>query len=365
MKVYICIELILLVLLFKRKKYHLEYVTISFLLMLMAAIRSEFVGADVRVYFIEYEWNGAKSWKAALTSSEYSFTIYCKFLNSLGLGNYGFLAVTAILFAVLLALAIETNHSNRILTLSLYYFAGLYTQSFCVIRQSFAVVISLIAYSSLEKNYSLRIPYNKGHFQSFPIGFVIGMIVAIGFHPTVIVLLALPVMMLFYGKKRCRKPSVFLRDGILCMSAALIILPVLYPFILQHSNKKYQDLYGGGYVTGPFGNWKSGILLVALYLIFYIAYYNNWKKLTEKENIIVGSVIMLAFACSSLSIINSTLGRTNLFFEGLMILMLSKLLNHGYTRIKSINFYVILVFATYFVLYLVRDSISVVPYRIR
>lgn len=118
-------------------------------------------------------------------------------------------------------------------------------------------------------------------------------------------------------------------------------------------------------MTGPFGNWKSGILLVALYLIFYIAYYNNWKKLTEKENIIVGSVIMLAFACSSLSIINSTLGRTNLFFEGLMILMLSKLLNHGYTRIKSINFYVILVFATYFVLYLVRDSISVVPYRIR
>lgn len=65
MKVYICIELILLVLLFKRKKYHLEYVTISFLLMLMAAIRSEFVGADVRVYFIEYEWNGAKSWKDA------------------------------------------------------------------------------------------------------------------------------------------------------------------------------------------------------------------------------------------------------------------------------------------------------------
>jgi len=207
--------------------------------------------------------------------------------------------------------------------------------------------------------------YNKGYFQSFPIGFVIGMIIAIGFHPTVIVLFALPVMMLFYGKKRCRKPSVFLRDGILCMSAALIILPVLYPFILQHSNKKYQDLYGGGYVTGPFGNWKSGVLLVALYLIFYIAYYNNWKKLTEKENIIVGSVIMLAFACSSLSIINSTLGRTNLFFEGLMILMLSKLLNHGYTRIKSINFYVILVFATYFVLYLVRDSISVVPYRIR
>ena len=104
--------------------------------------------------------------------------------------------------------------------------------------------------------------------------------------------------------------------------------------------------------------------MVALYLIFYIAYYNNWKKLTEKENIIVGSVIMLAFACSSLSIINSTLGRTNLFFEGLMVLMLGKLLSHRYTRIKSINFYVILVFSAFFILYLMRDSIVVVPYKI-
>ncbi len=85
------------------------------------------------------------------------------------------------------------------------------------------------------------------------------------------------------GRNVAGNPLFFLRDGILCMSAALIILPVLYPFILQHSKEKYQVLYGGSYVTGPFGNWKSGILLVALYLIFYIAYYNNWKKLTEKR----------------------------------------------------------------------------------
>ena len=117
-------------------------------------------------------------------------------------------------------------------------------------------------------------------------------------------------------------------------------------------------------MTGQFGNWRRGILLVALYLISYIAYYNNWKNLTEKENIIVGSVIMLAFACSSLSIINSTLGRTNLFFEGLMILMLGKLLRLRFARITSITFYVILVFAAYFILYLMRDSIVVVPYKI-
>lgn len=364
MEVYICIEIILLVLLFKQRKYQFEYAAISFFLMLMAAIRSESVGTDVKVYFIEYKWNGAKSWKEAFTSSEYSFTVYCKILNTLGLSNYGFLATTAILFAVLLAIAIEANNCNRILTLSLYYFTGLYVQSFCVIRQSLAVVTALIAYRSLEKNYCVQIQNGRGCFRKFPTGFIVGTIVAAGFHPITIVLIALPIMMIFYGRKKYRNPHIFLRDGIMCMLAALAILPALYPLILQHSNRKYQDLYGGGYVTGPFGNWKSGILLVVVYLIFYIAYYNNWKKLTEKENIIVGSVVMLAFACSSLSIINNTLGRTNLFFEGLMVLMLGKLLNHRYTKVKSVNFYVILVFAAYFVLYLMRDSIVVVPYKI-
>ena len=364
MTIYICIEAVLLVLLFKKKPHHIGYSFISIGLLLISAFRAESVGTDVVNYIIEYNLHGIETWKESFTNSEYTFAIYCKFLNVLGLKERGFLIATAILFAMLLMIALHVNHCDKILTFSLFYFAGLYLQSFCIIRQSLAIVTALISYSSLEKNYSIQMPYNKGRFQRFPIGFVIGMIIAIGFHPTVIVLFALPVMMLFYGQKRCRKPSVFLRDGILCMSAALIILPVLYPFILQHSKEKYQVLYGGSYVTGPFGNWKSGILLVALYLIFYIAYYNNWKKLTEKENIIVGSVIMLAFACSSLSIINSTLGRTNLFFEGLMVLMLGKLLSHRYTRIKSINFYVILVFSAFFILYLMRDSIVVVPYKI-
>lgn len=365
MTVYICVEIILLVLLFERKKYRIEYGLVSIGLALLSALRAESVGTDVVNYILEYNWHGSQSWKAVFNNSEYSFSVYCKLLNTLGLSERGFLVVTAILFAVLLAVAIEVNHCDRILTLSLYYFAGLYIQSFCIIRQSLAVVIALIAYGCLEKSYSFQIRPDGTcgeTFQRFPVGFVIGMIVAAGFHPTVIILMALPVMMIFYGRKKCKKPYVFLRDGILCMLAALVILPSLYPVILRYSNAKYQILYGGSYVTGPFGNWKSGLLLVVLYLIFYLAYYNNWRRLTEKENVVIGSIVMLALACSSLSIINNTLGRTNLFFEGLMVLMLNKLLKHGYNRVKSVNFYVVWVFAVYFVLYLMRDSIFVVPY---
>lgn len=239
MTIYICIEAVLLVLLFKKKPHHIGYSLISIGLLLISAFRAESVGTDVVNYIIEYNLHGIETWKESFTNSEYTFAIYCKFLNVLGLKERGFLIATAILFAMLLMIALHVNHCDKILTFSLFYFAGLYLQSFCIIRQSLAIVTALISYSSLEKNYSIQMPYNKGRFQRFPIGFVIGMIIAIGFHPTVIVLFALPVMMLFYGQKRCRKPSVFLRDGILCMSAALIILPVLYPFILQHSKEKY------------------------------------------------------------------------------------------------------------------------------
>lgn len=367
MTVYICVEMILLGLLFKRKKYRIEYGLVSIGLALLSALRAESVGTDVANYILEYNWHGSQSWKAAFANSEYSFSVYCKLLNTLGLKVRGFLVVTAILFAVLLAVAIKVNHCDRILTLSLYYFTGLYIQSFCIIRQSLAVAIALIAYGSLEKSYSFQTRPDgtcRGTFQRFPVGFVIGMIIATGFHPTVIILMALPIMMIFYGRKKCKKPHVFLRDGILCMLAALVVLPGLYPVILRHSNAKYQTLYGESYVTGLFGNWKSGLLLVVLYLVFYLAYYNNWRRLTEKENVIVGSAVMLALACSSLSIINSTLGRINLFFEGLMILMLDKLLRQRYSRVKSVNFYIVLVFAAYFVMYLMRDAIVVVPYKL-
>lgn len=213
MTIYICIEAVLLVLLFKKKPHHIGYSLISIGLLLISAFRAESVGTDVVNYIIEYNLHGIETWKESFTNSEYTFAIYCKFLNVLGLKERGFLIATAILFALLLMIALHVNHCDKILTFSLFYFAGLYLQSFCIIRQSLAIVTALISYSSLEKNYSIQMPYNKGRFQRFPIGFVIGMIIAIGFHPTVIVLFALPVMMLFYGQKRCRKPSVFYGMG--------------------------------------------------------------------------------------------------------------------------------------------------------
>ena len=161
MTIYICIEAVLLVLLFKKKPHHIGYSLISIGLLLISAFRAESVGTDVVNYIIEYNLHGIETWKESFTNSEYTFAIYCKFLNVLGLKERGFLIATAILFAMLLMIALHVNHCDKILTFSLFYFAGLYLQSFCIIRQSLAIVTALISYSSLEKNYSIQMPYNK------------------------------------------------------------------------------------------------------------------------------------------------------------------------------------------------------------
>ena len=157
MTIYICIEAVLLVLLFKKKPHHIGYSLISIGLLLISAFRAESVGTDVVNYIIEYNLHGIETWKESFTNSEYTFAIYCKFLNVLGLKERGFLIATAILFAMLLMIALHVNHCDKILTFSLFYFAGLYLQSFCIIRQSLAIVTALISYSSLEKNYSIQI----------------------------------------------------------------------------------------------------------------------------------------------------------------------------------------------------------------
>ena len=66
-------------------------------------------------YIIEYNLHGIETWKESFTNSEYTFAIYCKFLNVLGLKERGFLIATAILFAMLLMIALHVNHCDKIL----------------------------------------------------------------------------------------------------------------------------------------------------------------------------------------------------------------------------------------------------------
>lgn len=367
MLIYILIEIVLILFLFGRRNGRMKYGIASFFLLVIAIFRAKTVGADTANYFLEYQGHGECSWNEILRNSEYSFAVFCKLLNIIGLNERGFLVVTSILFSTLLIIAFKVNHCDKILTLSLYYMTGFYIQSFCIIRQSLAVAVALIAYANLEKHFCFpsltRLVGSKYYFRSVPIGYIVGMIIAIGFHPTVIVLGALPIMMLYFDYRKATSPAFFLKYGIAGMMTILLLFSRVYPLILRHSMEKYQDLYGGNYVMGIFENYKSGFLLVVLYMFFYLAYWNNWKKLSKKENVLVGSVLTLSIAFSALSIISSTLGRINLFWEGMMILMLDKLLRKSYRKSTSINCYVILFFAIYFILYLMRDSIAVVPYQ--
>ena len=366
MEIYIIMGITLLILLLK-KHNNVEYDVAMLLLTMLSMLRAESVGADMQNYISEYYEYSMLSWKKILTCSEYSFAVVCKILNVLEVDKRGFIIAISILFSLLLWTAFKANRCNNYLVLYLYYMMGLYIQSFCIIRQSLAVVVSLIANSYLEEEYTCEQRDNGdcycGKFKSVPIKYVIGIIIAFGFHPTVIVIMLIPIFMMYYGKKKKLKPVVFLRDGLICMGIGMALFPKMYPFVLRNFREKYQVLYGNDYAE-MFGNIKSGILIVAVCFIFYALYLNNWKKLSVKENIIVGSVMVSSFALSSLSVINSTLGRVNLFTEGLMVVMMSRLMKNSYRKIHSMNFWGMMFFLIYFILYIMRDSIGVVPYKL-
>ena len=349
MTLYLGFEILLLLLLFKRKESTFGYCALSIALALTGVFRNDSVGLDIGNYINEFNQHARASWKEAIFNSEYSFSIYCKFLGFLGIDKYGFLIVTALLFAVLVAVAIKKNRCRPILTLYLYYTTGLYVQSFCIIRQSIAIAVFLIAYASMQESL-------KG--KRLSLKFWGGLFIAAGFHPTVLVFAVLPFMARFYEKKKNMRPWMFLRDGLLFMISVLAVFSWLFPMVLQHTTSKYASLYGGGYVTGTFGNLKSGLLLLTVYVVFYMAFQNNWKQLERLDYIMAGTNITLAFTFASLSIASSTLGRMNLFVEGLMVATLDKLLK----RYTPPNFCILLFFFFYYILYLIRDSIGVTPY---
>ena len=108
---------------------------------------------------------------------------------------------------------------------------------------------------------------------------------------------------------------------------------------------------------------NAGLLLV-LYVIFYVCYKRHFSELSNYENWMIGTTVTLSVALVSMSFISPALGRINLFSEALMAIHMGKLLRRGCRRRRSSEPIYIVIFFVYYVCYLFRDSIGVVPYSL-
>lgn len=359
MTVYIIIEFFLFLSLYVRKKRRTIYCLWIFALALLASIRSIEVGGDLRTYEATYIRYNDVSWMNIIKDPNYSFAAYCKILNVIGLRTRGFLIVTAVLFAVLLVMAIKVNEVDGLLSLSLFWMLGLYIQSFSMLRQSFANVIFLIAYANLSNSKTAE----KENRIKKNIKVVLLYIVAIGFHTVTVLMVSIPLILRFYREAKDIRPQRFLKNGIVLFGAILISFRGIFPVIIKFFPYKYRIEYGRlGLET--FGNVGNGILLIILYTMFFICYKNHYKELSREDAILVGSTITIAYAFSSMSIISKETGRLNLFVEYLMVVMLAKLMQQTYRKKQSSDWIYLTAYFVYFIIYIMRDSIGVVPYSI-
>ncbi len=357
MAVYIIIEIFLFLSIYARRKRRTIYCFWIFILTLLSSVRSITVGGDLRTYEATYIRYHDIPWINIIKDPNYSFAMYCKILNVIGLGTRGFLVVTAVLFAVLLAVAIRANEADGLLSLSLFWMMGLYIQSFSMLRQTFANVIFLIAYAGLNNSKATenRIMNDMKAALLY--------IVAIGFHTATVLMISIPLISRFYRKAKDIRPQRFLRDGIVLFGAVLVSFRGIFPVILKYFPYKYRMAYGRLGTEG-FGNIGNGALLIIIYTIFYICYKKHYKELSRKDAVLVGSTITIAYAFSSMSVISKETGRLNLFVEYLMVVMLSKIMKQTYRKKWSNDWIYLTAYFVYFVMYIVRNSIGVVPYSI-
>ena len=371
MVIYIVVELFLLLAIFVKNNKNITYHFLMICLTMMSAFRSMKVGADLLVYqdiYYEYRF---KTVLDILKDPNYSFAIYCKILNTLGMSMRGFLIVTAIVFALLLSYAFVVNGCDKILTLAVFYMLGLYTQSFCIIRQSFACVIFMIAYAYVdESKISLGIPAIsmdklkirvKKRKISMPVKFYVLIAIAVGFHTAAILMFALPLFLNVYSKEVRYRPQSFFRDGAILLGGGVVAFKFLGVFVLSRLPQKYYVLYADTVNTRNNNVINAGLLLV-LYVIFYVCYKRHFSELSNYENWMMGTTVTWSIALVSMSFISPALGRINLFSEALMAINMGKLLRHGCRRRCSKEPIYIVIFFVYHICYLFRDSIGVVPY---
>lgn len=187
------------------------------------------------------------------------------------------------------------------------------------------------------------------------------MIIAIGFHTSAIFFLLLPLCIKYYHNLIRYNPKMFLKNGLVLLCLALLFFSAFGLVVFKLLPDKYINLYGN-MVGLKFNNITSALLLGIVYLVFYFCYKNHYSDLTNSDKIKIGAAITVSMALISMSMVSPALGRINLYSESMMVVSMDKLLKEKHSGKRSKDIIYIGFFATYFILYLFRDSINVVPY---
>lgn len=349
MAVYLILDFLILISLFAFKDKKKICILFLFVFIFLSAFRATSVGSDYLVYLHQYEESVQGTFWDCLFGDYFFFKIYCRFLNLLKFDFRGFIIVTSFFIGFLFWLSARKTE-NPLLTLFIYFSLGLYLQTFCIIRQSIAILIVMYGFTFL-KDFT-----KKNIFVFYALN-----LCAIGFHIVSIATLIIPLLYFIFSKLSPGKIK-YLIFGFIGFALLFIIFNYTYSYILPFFSDKYTRLYSESGSRAFGGNIVGGFLYLILYLVIYCVYCLKYNSLTDARKKIIGIYFILAFAFTAFSFISDDLGRLNLFIESNLVLITSELLVDDYNKRGNILSMMLLFFMAYLVLYLIRDSIGVVPY---
>lgn len=351
MILYLLLGFILLFFSIFGKKSKILLLLLLGILVIVSSIRSYSVGADTLIYLNEYNYASTIDWGNIFSVDYPLFIVYCKFILIFWADFRAFIVITSIIIGLLLYLVCNKT-DNPVLTLTMFYFLGLYLQTFCILRQSLSILFVAIGFIFLLKEGLKN-----------TIIYYIFNVISIGFHIVSVIMLILPIVYFIFKRFSSSRNKYFI-IGIIGFIVFYIISNELLSYIIPFFSDKYQYLYSETGRRSFDGNIYGGILYTILYLILYAIYYLEFDTLDDFQKRNIGILFILAFSFNAFSYISADLGRLNLYIEWLLVFNMSNILNIEY-RNKNVFYFVnLLIFTAYLILYLNRDSIGVVPYTI-
>lgn len=140
-----------------QKKYYAMYA--GGILILVMGLKKYTVGCDWEQYLYIYnDLVPSMSWNDIWESGRSGFYILNVLFDNFEIGNQGYIFIVAVLLSVGFVFFFKNYSDNLFLSLYLHVTIGMFTMSMSGIRQSFAVVLTLLSYYCLkEKRYVVSV----------------------------------------------------------------------------------------------------------------------------------------------------------------------------------------------------------------
>lgn len=300
---------------------------VFFLLLIVSALRSYYVGTDTANYlFNNIEQGNFERYLSEPLS--YVLLVFSP--------NHEFFIFAQSALVLLPLFLIHRKFENPYLVITLYYLLGFYLFSFNISRQMIAAAFVLLGLTYYkEKNWLAYITF---------------MSIAFGFHNSSIVALILPI---------CDRYLQLYKRNVYFLLPLTFIVGVIAPTLFF----SFFSSFLGNYVEYGTDEYAGGFSLNRLLLnFFYLFIYNSSSK--EGRNSIYMKSMFISIVLYNLLTFSGVVNRVAMYFSIADIILLSqnRYINRNYKKkfMLAVYFYAF----SYFSLVLINNLGGVVPYEI-